>query len=213
MATSQPPANPPDPTPDPTPGPPGGTGLAKLALRDQLSTARKRLPVTELGVCSRALAGHLLAAPEVAGAATVAAYVSIGSEPGTSWLLEGLARRGTRVLLPVLLPDDDLDWAVHGGEGSLAGGRLGLLEPAGERLGTDAIAGADAVLVPGLAVSRTGMRMGRGGGSYDRALARVPLGTFTCVLLYDGETDHDVPAEAHDRAVGAVATPSGLRRF
>ena len=43
------------------------------------------------------------------------------------------------------------------------------------------------VLVPGLAVDRTGMRLGPGGGSYDRALGRVPVGTFTCVLLYDDE--------------------------
>ena len=48
--------------------------------------------------------------------------------------------------------------------------RLGLLEPDGERLGVDAIATADVVLVPGLAVAADGMRLGRGGGSYDRAL-------------------------------------------
>jgi 5-formyltetrahydrofolate cyclo-ligase len=69
------------------------------------------------------------------------------------------------------------------------------------------------VLVPGLAASPTGMRLGRGGGSYDRALGRVPVGTFTCALLYDDEVDRDVPTEPHDRAVSAVATPSGIRRF
>ena len=58
---------------------------------------------------------------------------------------------------------------------------------AGERLGVDAVATADAVLVPGLAVSSRGERLGRGGGSYDRALGRVPVGTFTCVLLHDEE--------------------------
>jgi 5-formyltetrahydrofolate cyclo-ligase len=178
-----------------------------------VTTARRRLSVTELQICSRALAGHLLAAPEVRQAATVAAYVSTGSEPGTSWLLDGLERAGVRVLLPVLLPDDDLDWAAYAGAGALAAGRRGLLEPTGRRLGVDAVAGADAVLVPGLAVSPTGLRLGRGGGSYDRALGRVPRGTFTCVLLHEGETDRDVPAEPHDRAVGATATPAGVRRF
>lgn len=201
METSQPPEIPHD------------AGLAKLALRDQLTTARRRLSVAELGVYSRGLAGHLLKAPEVRRAATVAAYVSIGCEPGTSWLLDGLHTTGVRVLLPVLLPDGDLDWATYAGSTSLAAARLGLLEPTGHRLGVDAIAGADAVLVPGLAVSSTGMRLGRGGGSYDRALARVPVGTFTCVLLYDDETDREVPTEPHDRVVGAVATPSGLSRF
>ncbi|CAN5409561.1 5-formyltetrahydrofolate cyclo-ligase [soil metagenome] len=209
MPTSQPPDQTPDQPPDRSPG----AGPAKLALRDQLTTARRRLSVAELGVYSRGLAGHLQQAPEVRRAATVAAYVSIGNEPGTSWLLDGLSGAGVRVLLPVLLPDGDLDWAAYAGSTSLAAGRLGLLEPTGRRLGVEAVAGADAVLVPGLAVSSTGLRLGRGGGSYDRALARVPVGTFTCVLLYDGETDRAVPAEPHDRAVGAVATPSGIRRF
>ena len=59
------------------------------------------------------------------------------------------------------------------------------------------------MLVPGLAVAGDGMRLGRGGGSYDRALGRVPVGTFTCVLLYDDEVGLDVPVEPHDRPVAA----------
>ena len=69
--------------------------------------------------------------------------------------------------------------------GGSAGRPARAARAAGERLGADAVATADVVLVPGLAVSADGMRLGRGGGSYDRALGRVPVGTFTCVLLYD----------------------------
>ena len=185
---------------------------AKLALRDQLTTARNRRSVAEIGAASRALATHLLGATEVRRAATVAAYVSIGTEPGTSWLLAGLRHAGTRVLLPVLLPDGDLDWATYTGEASLAPARRGLLEPSTPRLGVDAVTTADVVLVPALAVSSSGMRIGRGGGSYDRALTRVPVGTFTCALLYDAELGVEVPAEPHDRAVTAAATPSGITR-
>ena len=190
-----------------------GPHLAKLALRDQILTARNRLPVSELGAAGTAITAHLLAEPEVRRAATVAAYVSTASEPGTGILLDTLVEAGKRVILPVLLPDDDLDWAVFQGEGSLLPARRGILEPAGPRLGVASVATADAVLVPGLAVSPEGVRLGRGGGSYDRALARVPTGTFTCVLLHDGEVGRDVPVAAHDRAVAAAATPSGITRF
>ena len=86
---------------------------AKVALRDQLVTARHRRPLLDVGEDGRAIARHLLAAPEVRRAATVAAYVSIGAEPGTGVLLDGLLGAGKRVILPLLLPDDDLDWGTR----------------------------------------------------------------------------------------------------
>ena len=125
--------------------------------------------------------------PEVAGAGRVAAYVSVGREPGTGPLIEELSDRGVEVLLPLLQNDGDLDWALYEGPRALARVARGLLEPTGEQLGLDAVASCDAVLVPGLAVDRGGGRLGRGGGSYDRALARVGARAFTCVLLHDGE--------------------------
>ena len=86
-----------------------------------------------------------------------------------------------------MLPDLDLDWAVYDGPDGLARAGAGCSSRPGERLGLDAVATADVVLTPGLAVDRTGMRLGQGGGCYDRALGRVPVGTFTCTLLYDDE--------------------------
>jgi 5-formyltetrahydrofolate cyclo-ligase len=168
-----------------------------------------------------ALAERALGLPELAHARTVAAYVAVGSEPGTLALLDALRARGVRVLLPVLLPDNDLDWGAYEGEPALArvrhgGGRMELLEPAGERLGPEAVTTADAVLLPGLAVDARGMRLGRGGGSYDRVLARLERSgadPTLVVLLYDTEVVERVPEEPHDRPVHAAVTPSGVRRF
>jgi 5-formyltetrahydrofolate cyclo-ligase len=189
------------------------TATAKLALRDQLSTGRKHLGLASVGARARALAEHLLAAPEVRRAATVAAYVSVSTEPGTGPLLEGLRAAGKRVILPIVQPDFDLDWALYDDADGLRTARMGLLEPVGPRLGVEAIATADAVLVPGMAVGRDGVRLGKGGGCYDRALARVPVGTFTCVLLNSEEVLDHVPAAPHDRAVTAVGTEDGITRF
>ncbi|HET7684186.1 MAG TPA: 5-formyltetrahydrofolate cyclo-ligase [Marmoricola sp.] len=186
---------------------------AKLALRDQLVTARGRLPLSEIGDRARAVAALLLDVPEVRRAATVASYVSVGREPGTGPLLDALTGQGKRVILPLLQPDNDLDWAPYQGPGSLLPASRGLLEPAAPPLGPEAIATADVVIMPGLAVDRTGLRLGRGGGSYDRALGRVPVGTFTCVLLNAAEVLDEVPAAPHDRRVTAAATELGLTRF
>ncbi len=185
-----------------------GARLRKIALRDQLVTDRGRRSLLEVSQSARALADHLLATPELHRAATVATYVSVDTEPGTGPLLDGLRARGRRVIVPVVLPDLDLDWAVYDGPESLVRARRGLLEPTGRRLGLEAVATADVVLTPGLAVDRTGMRLGRGGGCYDRALGRVPVGTFTCTLLYDGELVDAVPTDPHDRPVTAVVMPS-----
>ncbi|WP_393081915.1 5-formyltetrahydrofolate cyclo-ligase [Streptomyces sp. LN704] len=189
-------------------------------LRQGFLAVRSRLTAGDLRETAEALALRALELPELAHAHTVAAYVSVGSEPGTLALLDALHARGVRVLLPVLMADNDLDWGAYAGEGSLTrvqhGGRMALLEPAGERLGPESVQEADAVLLPGLAVDRHGQRLGRGGGSYDRVLARLErAGTDPAlvVLLYDTEVVEDVPREPHDRPVHAVVTPSGVRRF
>ncbi|MFE9615340.1 5-formyltetrahydrofolate cyclo-ligase [Streptomyces sp. NPDC006384] len=181
---------------------------------------RGGLAADDVRAAGEALAARALALPEVAGARTVAAYVSVGAEPGTRALLDALCARGVRVLLPALLPDNDLDWGLYTGGDSLArvrhGGRMALWEPAGGRLGPDAVTGADVVLLPGLAVDGRGMRLGRGGGSYDRVLARLERAgarPALLVLLYDREVVAHVPAEPHDRPVDAVVTPSGVHRF
>jgi 5-formyltetrahydrofolate cyclo-ligase len=182
-------------------------------MRDQLLTTRNRRSLLDRSEAAREIALHLTAAAEVRRAATVAAYVAVGSEPGTAPLLHALLAAGKRVVLPVLLPDGDLDWATYAGDQDLTPARFGLLEPVSSRLGVDAIGTADVVLLPGLAVSSRGERLGRGGGSYDRALARVPVGTFTCVLVYDDEVGVGVPMEPHDRPVTAAVSPAGISRF
>lgn len=192
----------------------------KRLLRRGFLAVRSRLTPDDVREAADALAGRAVELPELAHARTVAAYVSVGSEPGTLALLDALRARNVRVLLPALLPDNDLDWGVYAGPDSLArvrhGGRMALLEPAGERLGPEAVGQADAVLLPGLAVDARGMRLGRGGGSYDRVLARLErtgAEPALVVLLYDAEIVEHVPEEPHDRPVHAAVTPSGVHRF
>ncbi|MEV4942166.1 5-formyltetrahydrofolate cyclo-ligase [Streptomyces zaomyceticus] len=188
----------------------------KTVLRSRLLAARAALTAESLAHTAASLAHRGLELAELAGASTVAAYVSVGREPGTRALLDALHARGVRVLLPVLLPDNDLDWAVYEGPERLAKAGRGLLEPVGPRLGPEAVCAADAVLLPGLAVDGRGMRLGRGGGSYDRVLARLTrAGTDPAlvVLLYADEVVARVPEEPHDHPVHAVVTPEGVTRF
>jgi len=168
----------------------------------------------ERSAAGRSLRDAVLSLPEAQMAGTVAAYISIGTEPETRGLVYALWKRGTYVLLPLLLADHDLDWASYEGPDSLAAGPRGLLQPTERPRGVTAVTSADLVIVPALAVDRGGLRLGRGGGSYDRALARVGAAVPTVALIYDGELLGEVPAGRHDQRVRMVARPQqGITRL
>jgi len=184
-----------------------GVQLRKAELRAQILARRSARPADQRTAAGRLIRDAVLAAPQVQMAGTVAAYYSIGTEPDTRGLVFALWKRGSYVLLPVLRPDGDLDWASYEGPDSLVPGPRGLLQPGEPPRGVDAVARADAVLVPALAVDPAGRRLGRGGGSYDRALARIGPLVPLIALIYDDELVEQVPAEDHDVPVRATARP------
>jgi 5-formyltetrahydrofolate cyclo-ligase len=199
--------------PDLTDGAEAG-GRSKAALRASVLANRRALPAPALAEAASRVQDALFALVRGLSATRVCAYVPVGTEPGGPTLPAALAAAlgAGSLLLPVLRADLDLDWATY--DGTLVPAGRGLREPAGRRLGTAAVASADLVVVPALAVDARGMRLGRGGGSYDRALARVPTGVPTVALLHDGELVPSVPAEPHDRPVAGVIAPTpGLRRL
>jgi 5-formyltetrahydrofolate cyclo-ligase len=180
------------------------SSLAKVALRNRVIASRKSMTRAHRRSAAASVQSALLALVRRLRPTTIAAYVPVGAEPGGD--LPPLLAQHARLLLPALLPDGELDWVEF--DGTLQPGPRGLLEPAGPRLGVDAVRSATLVVVPALAVDRAGLRMGRGGGSYDRVLGRL-ADPMTVALLHDGELIESVPAEPHDRAVRATITPGG----
>jgi 5-formyltetrahydrofolate cyclo-ligase len=167
---------------------------AKAELRDEIGAERRGMSREQLADARAAIRRHVL---DRVTADCVAAYEPLRTEPGSTELLHALAERGVQVLVPLTLDDRDLDWREWRPEG---GGPL---------LGRDAIAAAGFVVVPALAVDHTGTRLGRGGGSYDRALRRVTPGVRTAALLFAGEIYPELPADPWDVPVAAAVTPAG----
>src|SRR3954447_13313901 len=179
---------------------------AKAALREQFLARRRARPSTERATAAARVMSALVRG--LAGTRTLAAYVPEETEPGAGRLPAAYTQLGARVLLPIVPADGrELIWAVD--TGRLAPGRFGLLEPVGPRLGPTAIGAADVVVVPALAMDRQGIRLGRGGGYYDRALQHVRPGAVVVALVFDDEFVDLLPALEHDRRVDAVVTPSG----
>ncbi|NUT48361.1 MAG: 5-formyltetrahydrofolate cyclo-ligase [Saccharothrix sp.] len=180
--------------------------------RDRKATLRTRLRAARRGVVMPAMTAEVLLAVSAYGVSaggTVCAYVASAAEPGSLEMVEALRGRGLRVLLPVVV-GDVLEWAAYSGE--LRTGAFGLREPVGPVLGAAAVGSAAVVLVPALAVDHAGVRLGKGGGFYDRAL-RLSTGPVVA-LVRDEEFVPSLPAEPHDVRVDAVLTPGrGLVRL
>ena len=187
------------------PGRPG-PAAGKKALRAAFLQRRAERGVAEREAAATAVTEALR--PYLAGVPTVAAFVPDPGEPGHGRLPAALTGLAARVLLPVVpAVGRELAWAVD--TGSLRPGRFGLLEPTGPRLPPEALGTAGVVVVPAVAVARDGVRLGRGGGFYDRALTHARDDATVVALVVDDELVEVLPAEPHDRRVDAVVTPSG----
>lgn len=196
------------------------------AAAERKSELRRQLLATRLDA-ARLAAGSAADAARLATAAvgyftrhgwptSVAAYLSIGSEPGTRPLIEAVAERGAQVIVPVLLPDGDLDWARYRPGSELTAGSRGTIQPTSAALGVTAICDVDVFFVPALAIDRHGFRLGRGAGCYDRVLARLRAAqspALALAVIHDDELVDELPVEPHDQRVDGVLTPSGLALF
>ena len=140
----------------------------------------------------------------------VATYASYGDEPDTGHLIAELRTAGHQVLLP-RMADDGLAWVEMSidSEPEFAVSPPGIREPQGPDAG---LAGVHIVLVPALAVTRAGDRLGQGGGFYDRALADVPRfaegGPLLVAVVYAHEVldEPTWPTESHDIRMDAILT-------
>ena len=171
----------------------------KTLLRSELLAARRAMTDAARQAEMDQLCGHL---PELLdGVDTVCAYVPMGTEPGAPGCLDALARLSPTVFLP-------LQWGRYGA-GELIKGPFGAREPRAPWLPDSAVANAAVVLVPAVAVDRRGVRLGRGGGFYDRTLALCRPDARIVAVVRDSEMFDELPAEPHDVPVTHALTPGG----
>ncbi|WP_353951158.1 5-formyltetrahydrofolate cyclo-ligase [Knoellia sp. S7-12] len=178
------------------------TSHDKAALRPPLLAARREIAaVRDRDADDLTLATHAVALARECGLTegdTVAAYEALRTEPPTAATIAAFLTHGIRVVVPITLPDNDLDWCDVTDEQRMP-------------LGPDTISAAGLVLTPGLAVDLVGTRLGRGGGSYDRALARREPTARVVVVLHPGEL-HSVrlPHDDRDQRVDGMLTVDGI---
>lgn len=133
-------------------------------------------------------------------------YVPVGSEPGSADMLDALVDAGARILLPVARASRPMRWGEYAA-GRLVAAPFGLREPAPPWQEPEAIRTATLVLVPALAVDRSGVRLGRGAGFYDRALPLADPAARLMAVVRDDELVDTLPAEPHDVPMTHALTP------
>ena len=177
----------------------GDTRALKKSVRAALRAARRERRDLADTDARRADGQRLLShvEPYLRGAACVATFEPLDTESNLEPLNAHLLEQG-RVIVPITHEDLDLSWR------DLA---------TGEDLGKDAIALADVVIAPALAIGAHGARLGQGGGCYDRALPRRREGTPVVAVVFPDEFGVDFPTETHDERVDAVLTVNGLTWF
>lgn len=193
--------------------------VSKAEERSRIRGVRRGVSPEARGAAAAGLASRvetLCHSLNPEGPLACAAYASTATEPPTEQIIAALHSAGATLLLP-RIAGDRLDWVRCTRETVMAPGPMGILEPVGPSVDASALDSLDLWLVPALAVDASGLRLGQGGGYYDRALASVARhsagGPLIVAVVFDDEVLDRVPAEPHDRHVDAVVTPTQVRVF
>lgn len=184
----------------------------KAALRQAILARRDALSSIQRAQLSAAATGHLLALPAVKVARAILAYLSFGSEYDTLGFVETLLAQGKRLILPrVDRGNRRLDlFQVSDPQAQTAAGTWGIREPIPERSVPASRDQASLVLVPGVAFTPQGARLGYGGGFYDRLLADWPGRPPVIAAAFAVQIVASLPMGPADVPIDAVVTEDGL---
>jgi 5-formyltetrahydrofolate cyclo-ligase len=187
----------------------------KQTLRQRIIAAREKLPAPERLRLSRAVVESLCELPVYRQAHTVLGYLNFGSELASELWLQRAFADGKRILLPrVNRASKHLDlYQVRDLQQDVAPGFLGIREPVAERcVKEDAPGTVDFILLPGVAFTREGVRLGYGGGYYDKLLAHMPHQPTLVAGAFALQVIQEIPQEKTDRKVEWLVTEDGTIR-
>lgn len=180
--------------------------IRKADLRKQMKICLKELEKQEKKRLDHAVYMQVMNDSEIANSESFYGYMSLSWETGTSEILESLWRQNKKVALPRVVGSEMEFFEVKSMD-SLEEGAFHIMEPNAD---CPKVNWQDAVIfVPGIAFTRGGKRLGKGGGFYDKYLEKHP-GHRTAALAYEFQIFSDLPSEFHDKQVDRVVTEAGV---
>ena len=184
----------------------GDTAADKRTLRRELLSVRRGIASDVVAAASLAVVARLRTLPELAAPCTVLLHAADPDEIALDALVDD-PPPGWRVLLP-RVEGDDIAVVPHPPGAALVTGYRGIREPTGTPVDPSEV---DVVVVPGVAFTPTGARLGRGAGMYDRLLPRT-RGALRIGVCLEAFVRDGLPIEPHDAHVDVLVTDASVRR-
>jgi len=183
--------------------------LTKTELRRDVRAKLKELPPTTTALGSARLVARVTELPEWRNSNSVFLFVPLSGEPALEVLLELALAGGKKVAVPAYDPASETYLAreVRMSETDLVRGRYGVREPH-EGCPPMPVGALAFAVVPGVAFTSDGKRLGRGRGFYDRLLSSFR--GVSCGVGFDEQIVPEMPVEPHDVKLSYVATPTRL---
>ncbi|NDE84604.1 MAG: 5-formyltetrahydrofolate cyclo-ligase [Verrucomicrobia bacterium] len=183
----------------------------KAALREEIRQKMAGLDKSARVAASQKIQEAVLGHASWGAVQTIALYLSLPDEPETRGILQAAMAAGKRVVMPKIDLTEGLTWWML--KGSNLPQTSSLWEPSPEKSVRVPVEEIGGFLVPGRAFDPKGARLGRGGGHYDRALARRIRQSWVVGLFYSAQELAEIPQEPHDIPLPGVVTESGWRKF
>ena len=181
---------------------------AKKSLRREIKSLLSAQSLEERDQKSRRIQKKLFEHTAFKKAGVVCFFVALPVEVNTHPMIEASLKMGKKVLVPLAdLENKELKlYEIRDLGKDLAPGALGILEPRPSRTRLADTKETELVIVPGLAFSASGERLGHGAGFYDRFLSGLPAKTPKVALAFSFQVLPKIPQETHDHLVDAVLT-------
>ena len=180
----------------------------KKGLRQKMLAMRRALSANETESRGSSLKENILSLLEYKNAKKIMAFLAMKGESNLDGFIRQALLDGKEVYIPVCLPERQMEAGRLIDMEHFEKGPLGLRNlPAGYEVTSPE--SLDLVLIPGLAVSQEGIRLGMGAGYYDRYLARVPF-EKRVAALWDFQVIPDIPSEPFDQKIAKIVTDKSV---
>ena len=177
--------------------------MDKAEIRKTIRDRKRQYSSSQLEELSLSVLSRLNQEPHLRDAHTVLLYYSLPDEVNTHDYIDQLVAAGKRVLLPVVVDQENMIIREYSGQQDLREGAFHILEPIGKLFPPERYPEIELAIIPGMSFDKKGNRLGRGKGYYDRFLALIPR-AYKIGICFDFQKEDWIPTEPTDVRMNQV---------